>query len=173
MLRLSEVTDILTERPFARIVVIETFPEDAEDIAQAYRDLGVKAGHGRKDQVLCIDVASYNRHKTRLGPLDFLLLDNRNNMRPVREEPKFQAILSFVKKLRNKVKIINSCEVPILGIESKIDNTWYCGEPHMMKSSAWGFSTSSPWSEPCGGENSRRTFFCKHCGRFRGLVYKE
>lgn len=172
---IREVFDALWERPNARALVLEALEDDAKHLADHMRAAGMRAGHGERDQVLVLSVSEYSRHKTNLGVVDIVWIHNRYNMRRVDKDKKFKGVKAFLTNQRHRIKwhTVNASQLPDELAPLAPVMGWACGEPLELKCKPWPFVAQDVYTEPCGADNPRHAMYCRHCGRFRGVIYKE
>lgn len=141
-----------------------------EELTVEWRWLSV--GEQKTDRILIMNVDAYSRHKSHLGVIDIIVVNNRYNMSRVDKAKPFAGIKKFVDTWRLKPQWIE-IEPDDLPVElaSNVPQSWQCGEAYKMKASAFPIYAQDEYIEPCGAHNLANTWYCRHCGRFRGLIY--
>lgn len=180
----DELMHVLDHRPNARVLVLETFESDAaafhkEAIEFAYQSFPwdnprkfMAIGRERGHQILAIDVPTYQREKSKLGPIDVVIVDNRNNVARVDRQKKFKSIEKAIRlHYPNANWFTVNPELPPLGIPKLEPPVWFCGEPLYVKAKPFPLVAQEDYAQPCRNENPQYARYCRHCGRFRGIVH--
>ena len=145
------------------------------------RACDLNAGHGQREQILILDAKVYNVHKRNLGPIDIVIEHNRYNMFTVASLGKSKSIAAYINSqpgrspwpmiVWHKIDV----DTPILMLDwSKPRKEWACGEGYRMPKdvAVMRLVAQAVYSEGCGAVNVEGTWFCRSCGRFRGLIYR-
>lgn len=173
---MSILTNVLKHRPNARVLILEALPQDAAMLADyvlAHPPIKrLTAGPDHRDQVLIMAVGHYSQNKKRMGPVDFVIVNNRYNMRRVDSHDKYKGILRHLLALRNPPQIAVIPPEPVLGLAPVRSEGWLCGEPYPTKTRPMSLIAQDGEYSPCGARNADGLWFCRSCGTFRGLIYR-
>jgi hypothetical protein len=170
------LANVLNQRPNARVLILEAFPQDAAMLADHILahppKRNLSAGCDHRDQVLVMALSHYSANKRRMGPVDVCIVHQRYNMHRVDSDKRWKGVRRYFEKIAMPRPIVHVMEPePILGLEPA-RRTWRCGEPFPMRSRAMGLIAQEGEYTPCGAENPKHCWFCQECGTFRGLIYR-
>jgi hypothetical protein len=171
------VKELRNTRPNARILILEATNADAEELVLDMRACSLPAGHSKNDLILVIDVKAYNVHKRNLGYVDIVIEHNRYNILTVASLGKNKDINKYLRS--QGYPIIWHCidpDTPLLMLDRTLKpKTWICGVGYEMpkNTSPMQLIAQEVYTVPCSAENAEGMWFCRQCGRFRGLIYRS
>lgn len=168
----THLTQILTQRPNARVLVLEVLEEDVGVTIKWLRNCGHKVGSDKTDPVLVMTTRVFARHWRTVGPVDVVIIHNQYNMRRVDSGRSYRTCVERINAQPQRVTWITIEPEPLLGAQPTPPATWACGQPLTMTCKPMSITVPSISLPPCGATNPSGTWHCVACGRFRGIEYE-
>ena len=168
---LTKLTEILNQRPFARVLVIEAHDDDVPATARALCDYGRMAGTDVTAQVLVATARFYVRKHRTLGPVDVVVVHNQHNVARADASTSYGTALQRLQSQPRPVTFHVIEPLPLIGV-SVAASGWACGSPFVLPGRMLRMGLPAAGDNPCGFINDHGTWHCAACGDFRGITYK-